>query len=82
MSNDMKKTWALRGFLFCLIFVVALIATGFVDLVYQRVTARLGWIDQPSMVEGVVFCVVLYRGIWGWLSKRVWIGRQSDAGGR
>ena len=56
----------------------ALIAVGFFDAIYNGVTKHLGWYDQPAFIEGVVFCFVLWKVLWGWLSRRVWICRQSD----
>jgi hypothetical protein len=71
MARDMTSTWILRVFLALIIFMSAALVIVIVDDAAQRATGA------PRIVESMVCAYVLLSGVWGWVSRRVWIGTQA-----
>lgn len=73
--SDLRATFILRATLLVIVMAGALIATSIVDVAINKTLLHFGWpVDSDSRIEGIVFVVVLYRVVWSWLKRRVWIG--------
>jgi len=68
--SDITQTNILRGFLAALAMLGILIVVVIADHIFDKITGMNG----NSFIEGVVFLIVTFEKVWGWVSRRVWIG--------
>lgn len=75
----MKATWVLRAVVASVLMLILLAAVALVDGMVDAMAKHWGWFPIPRAIEVLVFCVVTWRAIWDWASRRLWIGTRGQS---
>lgn len=72
--TDMTKSKLLRGALFLAAIVPFMLVVEVADRLIDALPIWYLSGGRHNFIECTVFLVVVGKALWGWLSRRVWIG--------